>query len=254
MPVSTWQRLEKVAARVRTEPVWFTTSWGSTETAPAVTFAHWKLDRPGVIGLPMPGAELKFIPNGGKLEMRVRGPHIFPGYRDNEAATRDAFDEEGYYRIGDAGYLADDSDPSQGVVFNGRVAEDFKLTSGTWVNVGALRLHVVAQLSPFAQDVVVTGHDRSDIGLLIFLSEAGKKLPAAQMAQQVGQALAAIKAEGGGSSQAPARALVLPDAPSMAAGEITDKGYLNQRLTLQRRAAEVEMLYASPADPRVIRP
>ncbi len=258
MPLSTWQRLEGVAARVRTEPVWFTTSWGSTETAPAVTFAHWKLDRPGVIGLPMPGAELKFVPvpgdPGGKLEMRVRGPHIFPGYRDNEAATRDAFDDEGYYRIGDAGHLADDEDPSQGIVFNGRVAEDFKLTSGTWVNVGTLRLHVVTKLSPYAQDVVVTGHDRSEIGLLVFLSEAGRKLPAAEMAQHVQQALAAIKAEGGGSSQAPARALVLPDAPSMAAGEITDKGYLNQRLTLQRRAADVEALYASPADPRVIRP
>ena len=257
MPVSTWQRLEKVAARVRTEPVWFTTSWGSTETAPAITFAHWKLDRPGVIGLPMPGAELKFVPvpgdPGGKLEMRVRGPHIFPGYRDNEAATRDAFDEEGYYRIGDAGYLADDDDPSQGIVFNGRVAEDFKLTSGTWVNVGTLRLHVVTKLSPLAQDVVVTGHDRSDIGLLVFLSEAGRKLPPAEMAHHLGDALAAIKAEGGGSSQTPARALVLPDAPSMAAGEITDKGYLNQRLTLQRRAAEVDALYASPSDPRVIR-
>jgi len=257
MPVSTWQRLEQVAARVREEPVWFTTSWGSTETAPAITCAHWKLDRPGVIGLPMPGAELKFVPvagdPGGKLEMRVRGPHIFPGYRNNEAATHEAFDEEGYYRIGDAGHLADAQDASQGVVFNGRVAEDFKLSSGSWVNVGPLRLRVVAALSPVAQDVVVTGHDRSDIGLLIFLSEAGRKLPAEALTQHVRQALQAINAEGGGSSQSPTRALVLPDAPSLAAGEITDKGYLNQRLTLQRRAPDVAALYVSPADPRVIR-
>ena len=257
MPLSTWQRLEKVAARVRTEPVWFTTSWGSTETAPAVTFAHWKLDRPGVIGLPMPGAELKFVPvsgdPGGKLEMRVRGPHIFPGYRHNEAATREAFDEEGYYRIGDAGYLAQADDPAQGVVFNGRVAEDFKLSSGTWVNVGALRLRAVTALSPYAQDVAVAGHDRNDIGLLIFLSEAGRQLPREEMARHVQAALRALRAESAGSSQAPARALVLPDAPNMALGEITDKGYINQRLTLQRRASEVQAMYAPEADARVIR-
>ncbi|MDP3223768.1 MAG: feruloyl-CoA synthase [Rubrivivax sp.] len=257
MPVSTWQRLEQVAARVREEPVWFTTSWGSTETAPAITFAHWKLDRPGVIGLPMPGVELKFVPvagdPGGKLEMRVRGPHIFPGYRDNEAATHEAFDEENYYRIGDAGFLADDNDASQGVVFNGRVAEDFKLTSGTWVSVGTLRLRVVAALSPWAQDVVITGHDRSEIGLLVFPSEAGRQLAPHTLAEHVRSALQTIRAEGGGSSQSPTRARVMADTPSMAAGEITDKGYLNQRLTLQRRAAEVEWLYASPLDPQVIR-
>lgn len=252
MPVSTWQRLEAVAARVRSEPVWFTTSWGSTETSPGVTFAHWKLAGPGVIGLPMPGVELKFVPNGGKLEMRVRGPNVFPGYRGNEAATREAFDAEGYYRIGDAGYLADEADATQGVVFNGRVAEDFKLTSGTWVSVGTLRLRVVAALAPLVQDAVITGHDRHEIGVLLFLSEAGRRLAEPELRARVAAALAHLHAEGGGSSQAPARALVLPDAPSMAAGEITDKGYVNQRLTLARRAAEVEALYAQPADPRVI--
>jgi feruloyl-CoA synthase len=246
------RRLEAVAARVRDEPVWFTTSWGSTETAPAITFAHWKLDGPGVIGLPMPGIALKFVPNGGKLEMRVRGPSIFPGYRGNEAATRDAFDAEGYYRIGDAGYLVDEADAAQGVVFNGRVAEDFKLTSGTWVSVGTLRLRVVAALSPLVQDAVITGHDRAEPGVLLFLSEAGRRLPEPELRARLAQALRQLHAEGGGSSQAPTRALVLPDAPSMAAGEITDKGYINQRLTLARRAAEVEALYASPADPRVI--
>jgi feruloyl-CoA synthase len=257
MPLSTWQRLEAVAARVRAEPVWFTTSWGSTETAPAITFAHWKLSRPGVIGLPMPGAELKFVPvpgdPGGKLEMRVRGPHIFPGYRGNDAATREAFDDEGYYRIGDAGYLADPQDASQGVVFNGRVAEDFKLTSGTWVSVGTLRLRVVTALAPYAQDAVITGHDRAEIGLLVFLSEAGRQLQPEDRTRHLRAALQAIRADGGGSSQAPTRALVLADAPSMAAGEITDKGYINQRLTLQRRAADVDALYAVPADPRVVR-
>jgi feruloyl-CoA synthase len=254
MPESTWRRLEAVAARVRSEPVWFTTSWGATETAPAITFANWRLDRPGVIGLPMPGATLKFLPNGGKLEMRVKGDHVFPGYRRNEAATREAFDEEGFYRIGDAGYLQDESDPASGIVFNGRVAEDFKLTSGTWVSVGTLRVHVLSALASLASDVVITGHDRSEIGALVFLNEAGRKLPADALAARIREALAALKAEGAGSSQTPARALVLPDAPSLAAGEITDKGYVNQRLVLQRRAAEVEALYATPPDARVIRP
>jgi feruloyl-CoA synthase len=253
MPVATWKRLEAVAAKVREEPVWFTTSWGSTETSPAITFAHWKLDGPGVIGNPMPGAEVKFVPNGGKLELRVRGPNIFPGYRGNDAATRSAFDEEGYYCIGDAGYLREAADPASGIVFNGRVAEDFKLTSGTWVSVGTLRLKVVTALAPHAMDVVVTGHDRNEIGVLVFLSESGRALPAGAVADHMRAALAGLKAEHGGSSQTPTRALVLPDAPSMAAGEITDKGYLNQRLTLQRRAADVEALYAEPADPRVIR-
>jgi feruloyl-CoA synthase len=182
----------------------------------------------------------------------VRGPSIFPGYRGNEQATREAFDEEGYYRIGDAGLLVDPDDALQGVLFDGRVAEDFKLTSGTWVSVGTLRLKLVNALAPLAQDAVITGHDRAEIGALVFLTEAARRLDADELRERIGAALAALRAEGAGSSQTPARVLPLPDAPSMAAGEITDKGYINQRLTLQRRAAEVEALYARPADPRVI--
>jgi feruloyl-CoA synthase len=254
MPVSTWRRLEAVAAKVRSEPVWFTTSWGSTETAPANTFPNWRLDRPGVIGLPMPGVTLKFVPSAGKLEMRVRGAHVFPGYRGNEQATRDAFDDERYYRIGDAGHLLDASDPLQGVVFDGRVAEDFKLTSGTWVSVGMLRVKVVSALAPYAQDVVVTGHERSEIGLLVFLTDAGRALPAPQIAACVRDSLRSLRQEGGGSSQTPTRALLFPDAPNAAAGEITDKGYVNQRLVLTRRVADVHALYATPQDARVITP
>jgi feruloyl-CoA synthase len=253
MPLSTWKRLEAVAAPVREEPVWFTTSWGATETAPAITFPSWRLDRPGVIGLPMPGVSLKFLPNAGKLEMRVKGDNVFPGYRDNEAATRDAFDDEGYYRIGDAGFLHQADDPLHGVVFDGRVAEDFKLTSGTWVSVGTLRLRVVSALAPLAQDVVITGHDREQIGALVFLTEAARALEPEALVEQVRRALRALAAEGGGSSQTPTRVLLLADGPSAGAGEITDKGYLNQRLTLGRRAADVEALYAVPHDARVIR-
>jgi feruloyl-CoA synthase len=264
MPQSTWERLDAVSRKVRKDPLWMTTSWGSTETAPAITFASWQLDRPGVIGLPMPGVKLKFVPvsgdPGGKLEMRVAGDHIFPGYRNNPDDTRAAFDEQGYYCIGDAGYLLDEADPLQGVVFNGRVAEDFKLTSGTWVSVGTLRLKVVTALAPFAQDVVVTGHDRSEVGALVFLTEAGRQLPHEEFAAKARAALRALKAEGGGSSQTPVRLLVLADAPHMAAGEITDKGYVNQRMVLTRRAADVQALYdhksdikpSLPEDPRVI--
>ncbi len=256
MPQATWERLDAVARKVRSEPLWLTTSWGSTETAPAITFASWKLDKPGVIGLPMPGVRLKFIPNGGKLEMRVAGDHIFPGYRNNPEATKAAFDEDGYYCIGDAGYLADEADPLQGVVFNGRVAEDFKLTSGTWVSVGTLRLKVVNALAPYAQDVVITGHDRSEVGALVFLTDAGRALPHEDFAAKARAALKALKAEGGGSSQTPVRLLVLADTPNMAAGEITDKGYVNQRMVLTRRAADVQALYDNkphtPEDPRVI--
>jgi feruloyl-CoA synthase len=256
MPEATWRRLEAVAAKVRdarSNPVWFTTSWGSTETAPAITTAHWRLDRPGVIGLPMPGAAVKFVPNGDKLEMRIKGDNIFRGYRGNEVATREAFDEDGWYRIGDAGFLLEEDDPCSGIVFNGRVAEDFKLGSGTWVSVGTLRMKVVTALSPLATDVVIAGHDRHEIGVLVFASEAARRLEPGALPAKVAQALRALRAEGAGSSQTPARALVLAEPPSMGAGEITDKGYINQRLVLQRRAADVAALY-DDHDPRVIRP
>jgi len=250
---SSWERLEAVARRVRDEPVWFTTSWGSTETSPAITSAHWKLERAGCIGLPLPGMELKFIPNGEKLELRVRGVSVFPGYRNAPALTTQAFDEEGYYRIGDAGFLVDEARPERGVAFNGRVAEDFKLSSGTWVSVGTLRLRVVSALAPLVQDAVIAGHDRGEVGVLLFASPAAKDVPPAELAERTRAALAALRGEGGGSSQTPTRALWLAEPPSADAGEITDKGYINQGAVLRRRAAEVEALYAASPDTRVIR-
>jgi feruloyl-CoA synthase len=244
---SSWERLEAVARRVRDEPVWLTTSWGSTETSPAITSAHWKLGRAGCIGLPLPGMELKFVPNGEKLEMRVRGVSVFPGYRNAPQQTTQAFDEEGYYRIGDAGLLVDPERPEQGVAFNGRVAEDFKLSSGTWVSVGTLRLRVVSALAPLVQDAVITGHDRAEVGVLLFPSAAAKGLTADELAERARAALAALRAEGGGSSQTPVRARWLAEPPNADAGEITDKGYINQRAVLKRRAAEVEALCAGEA-------
>jgi feruloyl-CoA synthase len=252
LPQASWDRLQALALRVRGEPVWLTTSWGSTETAPAVTSAHWRLDRAGVIGLPLPGLELKFVPTGDKLELRVRGVSVFPGYRAAPQLTAQAFDEEGYYRIGDAGRLADEAHPERGVVFDGRVAEDFKLASGTWVSVGTLRVRVVSALAPWAQDVVVTGHDRDEVGVLVFPTAQAAALPAEALARELAAALGRLRAQGGGSSQYPGRARVLAEPPSVDAGEITDKGYLNQRAVLTRRAAEVAALYAG--GPGVITP
>ena len=246
LPQSLWQRLEAVAARTpraHDRPVWFTSSWGATETSPVLTSVHWRINAAGCIGAPVPGVELKFVPNAGKLEMRVRGPNVFPGYRNAPELSAKAFDDEGYYLIGDAGKLVDDADPAQGVVFDGRVAEDFKLSSGTWVSVGTLRTRVVTALSPLADDVVVTGHDRDAIGVLIFPSPAGRALAPELLAAQLCNALAALKAEGGGSSHAPSRARVLAEPPSVDAGEITDKGYLNQSAVLRRRGADVLAMY-----------
>ncbi|MGA0609855.1 feruloyl-CoA synthase [Caldimonas sp. KR1-144] len=247
LPQSTWSRLEAIAARVRPDPVWFTSAWGSTETSPLVTSVHWRIERAGCIGLPAPGMALKFVPNGGKLEMRVRGPSVFPGYRNAPELTAKAFDDEGYYLIGDAGVLVDPGRPERGVAFDGRVAEDFKLTSGTWVSVGMLRLKVVSALAPLAQDVVVTGQDREEIGLLIFPTPQARELDAPSLAARVRVALQSLAADGAGSSQRATRALLLDEPPSAEAGEITDKGYLNQRAVLARRAALVEALYAGGA-------
>jgi feruloyl-CoA synthase len=252
LPAATWHRLQAVAAQVRDEPLWLTTSWGSTETAPAVTTAHWKLEGAGNIGLPLPGVDLKFIPNGEKLELRVRGVSVFPGYRNAPRLTADAFDEEGFYKIGDAGLLADPEHPEFGVMFNGRVAEDFKLTSGTWVSVGTLRVKLVSALSPLATDAVITGHDRDQIGALVFLSPTAQQLKPEDLRQQVADALHRLKLDGGGSSQCPGRVLLMTEPPSADAGEITDKGYINQRAVLARRAADVTVLYTDASDARVV--
>ncbi len=244
LPQASWERLQAVARKARGEEVWLTTSWGATETSPAVTSAHWQLDRAGVIGGVLPGLELKFVPDGEKMEMRVRGVSIFPGYRNSPRQTTQAFDDEGYYCLGDAGYLFDEARPECGVVFDGRVAEDFKLTTGTWVSVGTLRVRAVSALAPLAQDVVVTGHDRSEIGMLVFPTPAAAAMDKGELAAKVAGALRQLREEAGGSSShSPMRALVLGEPPSVDTGEITDKGYINQRAVLQRRAELVQRLY-----------
>ena len=252
LPQSLWQRLEAVVNKVRERPVWFTSAWGSTETSPGMTAVHWRIEKAGCLGLPLPGGELKFTPNGNKLEMCVRGPNIFPGYLDQDALTAAAFDAEGFYKIGDAGKLVDPADPSQGVTFDGRVAEDFKLSTGTWVSVGTLRPRFVTALAPHVADVVITGHDRSEMGLLVFPTPQAKALPEGELQSHLLQAMRRLAAEGGGSSQCPMRALVQAEPPSADAGEITDKGYINQRAVLENRASQVVALY-NGTHPGVIR-
>lgn len=249
---STWTRIETVAQRVAHHKVWFTSAWGATETAPLLTNVHWRIERAGCIGLPVPGVEIKFVPSGGKLEMRVRGDTVFPGYLGDPEQTAKAFDDEGYYRIGDAGLLAMPDSPEAGILFDGRVAEDFKLSSGTWVSVGPLRLKVLAALAPHVQDAVITGHDRSEVGAMVFLTPQARSMSGERLRVDLQAGLRRLREDGTGSSQAPTRVLILDEPLNADAGEVTDKGYVNQRAVLTRRAAHVEQLYAGRPDDRLI--
>ena len=243
LPQNLWDRLLRLAnAEKRGGDFAMLSAWGSTETSPLATSVHFAMDRPGVIGLPVAGCELKLAPFGGKLEVRVRGPNVTPGYYRRPDLTSASFDEEGFYRIGDAVKLADPREPAKGIVFDGRVAEDFKLSTGTWVNVGMVRVKLIAAADPIVQDAVITGHDRAEVGALVFLSAAAKDLKPDEIRSKLSQALARLTAEGG-SSMHPVRLLVLTEPPSIDANEITDKGYMNQRAVLERRAALVERLY-----------
>ena len=268
LPQNLWEKLEALSIRALGHKVRLVSSWGSTETAPMITTVHFDIERAGNIGLPAPGTELKLIPNGGKLEMRVRGTNVTPGYFKRDDLTKSAFDEDGFYMIGDAGKLADPDDPAKGILFDGRVAEDFKLMSGTWVPVGALRVAVLDAAAPILQDAVITGHDREEVGVLGFASLAGclklcpdaapgtplKELMARpEVREKMAAGLKALAAQGKGSSHRVARALLMDEAPSIDANEITDKGYINQRAVLTRRAALVERLYAGANDPEIIR-
>ena len=246
LPQNLWERLEQLAIAEKGGNLSMISSWGSTETAPSAAAVHYPIERAGVVGLPNPGCQLKLVPSGGKLEVRVRGPNVTPGYFRRDDLTKEAFDEEGYYRIGDAMKLDDPAKPEKGLVFDGRVAEDFKLTTGTWVHVGAVRVKLIAAGNPLIQDAVITGHDRDEVGALVFLNPAFSTEKAKEKLQEALKLLA----QEGGSSTHPKRLLIMAEPPSIDAGEITDKGYINQRAVLERRAALVEKLY-SP-DPEVV--
>ncbi len=260
LPVSLWVRLNRVAETELGRRVYLTAGYGATETGPGLTLVHFETAHTGVLGLPIPGVAIKMVPvdDDGKYELRVKGPNVTPGYWKRADLTAAAFDEEGFYRMGDAARLVDPLDLAQGLEFAGRVAEDFKLTSATWVHVGALRVRAISALAPVAQDIVITGHNGNEIGFLIFPSLAGCRslcpnlaedaplqilLADARLRDCVRAGMQRLKAEGGGSSTYATRALLLAEPPAIDAGEITDKGYINQRAVLEHRAALVERLY-----------
>ena len=266
-----WDHLDRHAeAATGGERVFMTTGLGMTETAPSCTFAVGAGVRSGHIGLPCPGVEVKLVPDAasGKHEIRFRGPNVMPGYWRNPEATAEAFDEDGFYRTGDAARLIDEAAPERGLAFDGRIAEDFKLSSGTFVSVGPLRAKVTMAGDPFIQDVVVAGIDRDAIGLLIFPRlddlrrhfELPPALPTAELLAEPRvrarfQRLADQQwREGTGSATRPARWLLLAEPPSIDRGELTDKNSINQRAVLAARAALVERLYADPPPPDVIVP
>ncbi len=267
LPQNLWERIENLAIAERGGELAIAAGWGSTETAPTATLTVGPGEQAGNIGLPIAACELKLVPSGGKLEVRVRGPNVTPGYLRREDLTRAAFDDERFYRIGDAMKFADASNPVKGLLFDGRVVEDFKLVTGTWVHVGAVRMRLIAACDPLVQDAVITGHDRGEVGALLFLNPLTAKRfcrAAPQDASlawfaanqdvrtKIAEGLAKLAQETAASSMHPTRALVMTEPPSPDAGEITDKGYLNQRAVLERRAAFVETLYARPLVPEVI--
>jgi feruloyl-CoA synthase len=242
-----------------------TTMYGATETQ-GITVVHWLTERVGLVGLPLPGITLKLVPNGKKLEVRVKGPTVTPGYLNRPDLTGKAFDEEGYYCLGDAAKFVDENDPEKGLVFDGRVTEDFKLDSGTWVSVGTLRAQAVAAASPLLQDCVVCGQDKPFVGLLAWPNIAAAKEiagdpslsgPAAIVGHPTVRAFVQAKfaehnKENPGSSSRVKRVILMTEPPSIDGNEITDKGYVNQHATMDRRHALVEKLYAKPAPEEVI--
>ena len=262
LPEALAVRLRELAARVADHDVPLTSSWGTTETAPAATSAHFDDAAIGCIGVPIPGTTVKLAPDGEKLEIRVSGPNVTPGYFRAPELASAAFDDEGFYRSGDAGRLVDERDPNQGVMFDGRIAEDFKLLTGTWVTAGTLRLRLLSAANVLS-DAVICGHDRDYVAALAWINQAEARKLLGQEADvalddrrlrtHLADGLAALN-QGAGSAARIERLLLLPEPPSLDAGEITDKGYINQRACLRRRADRVALLYASEPTAQVIAP
>lgn len=259
-----WDKLHASAEAACGERIRMTTGLGMTETAPCALFAMREDVHAGELGVPSPGMEVKLVPSGDKLEVRYRGPSVTPGYWKSPKETAAMFDDEGFFCSGDAVKWLDPRQPHLGFVFDGRVAEDFKLYTGTWVSVGPLRGRVMHEGAPYVQDVVIAGHDRADIGLLIIPNLAQCRqlaaLPESAAAAEVlassavrgyfQELVARLWRQGSGSATRVARALLLAEPPSIDRGEITDKGSINQRAVLSHRAHLVELLYAGQ-DPAI---
>lgn len=245
-------RLAALAARYAGRDVPVVSAWGATETAPMAT-AVWgeRPASPETIGTPVPGVEIKLSPVDGLHELRVRAVTVTPGYWRDPAATAVAFDDESFYKTGDAGELLDPDDPSRGIVFGGRIGENFKLASGTWVNVGALRLALLETANGLIDDLLLIGADRDELGALVFANPGAAR--DASYRERLRAAIAEHNRNRPRTSTRIARALALGAPPNAAAGEITDKGSVNQRRALANRAADVMRLLAEPADPDVLR-
>jgi feruloyl-CoA synthase len=268
LPDDLYERMQDLAVRTTGQRIVFYTGWGSTETAPTATGTYWNTERVGLIGLPFPGVELKMVPCDSRYELRLRGINVTPGYFRQDDLTGAAFDEEGFYCIGDAGVFVDPDDPVHGIIFAGRVVEDFKLTTGTFVHVGSLRTDAIAAATPVIHDALVTGQDRPFVGLLAWPNlHACRQMIGnpdatcdevashpAVIACLKGGLEAHNKASSGASSLRIARAMLMVEPPSIDGNELTDKGYINQRAGLERRAALVERLYADPPGIDVIIP
>ncbi len=259
--------LEELAIKTTGERIIFLSSLGSTETAPLAIACSWESPRVGNIGLPAPGVDLKLVPREGKLEARLKGANITPGYWRAPELTGAAFDDEGFYKIGDALKFEDPADPAKGLLFDGRLAEDFKLATGTWVSVGPLRAAFIACCAPLVRDVVLAGADRDEVAALVFPDlDACRKLapdlapdvPAAalladpRVVAEFTRRLDALAEPSRGTSARIRRAMLLAEPPSLDVGEATDKGSINQRAVLVHRAALVDELYADARAANII--
>ncbi len=257
---SVWDELAELSVAACGDRVLMLTGLGSTETAPYALAGGYEVTGAGQVGVPAAGLELKLVPAGEKCEARLRGPNITPGYWRQDELTREAFDEEGFYKLGDALRFLDERVPSRGFVFDGRLAEDFKLSSGTWVSVGPLRARFISRCAPFVQDVVIAGHDRDYVAVLIFpnieacraeCKDLDERAPASGVLQServrslFRNFLAGFAKESTGSSNRIVSAILLENPPSIDAAEVTDKGSLNQRAVLRHRSALVEELYGT---------
>ena len=260
-----WDRLDQLSIQYTGKKIPMVSGLGATETAPSALFASIKECASGVIGTPCPGVTLKLIPNGDKTEIRVKAVTVTPGYWKNEEQTAAAFDEEGFYCLGDAVKYIDPKDPQRGFLFDGRVSEDFKLNTGTWVSVGALRSKMIEHFAPFIQDIVITGHNEAFIGALIFpnVAECARhadlsptsadsilKNPAVK--ELFEKRLQSFATQSTGSSTKVHKLVLLTEPASIDAHEITDKGSINQRAVLAQRASFVNEIYSTKSSSTVI--
>ena len=250
LPQPIWERMQTVTVRQIGEQLPFGTGWGMTETTATGVAVYWNTKRTGLLGLPLPGVTLKLVPIGDRLELRIRGPHVMSGYHKAAALNAAAFDEEGYFKTGDAVRWVDDLQPIEGLEFAGRIAEDFKLLSGTWVQASIVRRDLVEALQPYVSDAVICAPDHPWLGAMVWLVLPDSEGVRAGLAEK----LAAFNRARQGSADTVARLLILKEPPSPEAGEITDKRSINQRLAMQRRTHEVELLYAAHVDSRIIEP